>query len=33
MHYRYNFTENELSNVYVYKMVVEEITGKQKIIK
>jgi len=29
----YNFTENELNNVCVYKMVVEAFTGKQKVIK
>ena len=26
----YNFTHNELKNVCVYKMIVEEFTGKQK---
>jgi nitroimidazol reductase NimA-like FMN-containing flavoprotein (pyridoxamine 5'-phosphate oxidase superfamily) len=29
----YNFTENELNNVDVYKMVVEIFTGKQRIVK
>ena len=27
----YNFTEDELNNVCVYKMIVKEFTGKQKI--
>jgi len=26
----YNFTHNQLTNVCVYKMIVEEFTGKQK---
>ena len=30
---KYNFTENELNNVDVYKMVVETFTGKQRIKK
>jgi uncharacterized protein len=30
---RYDFNENELKNVIVLKMLVEEFTGKQKIIK
>ena len=28
----YNFTEDELSNVCVFKMSVEEFTGKQKLL-
>ena len=28
----YNFTEDELNNVCVYKMIVEEFTGKQNIL-
>jgi nitroimidazol reductase NimA-like FMN-containing flavoprotein (pyridoxamine 5'-phosphate oxidase superfamily) len=28
----YNFTENELKNVMVYKMEINEFTGKQKIV-
>ena len=28
----YCFSENELENVCVYKMVVEECTGKQKVL-
>ncbi len=28
---KYNFTENELNNVCVYKMTITEFTGKQKI--
>jgi nitroimidazol reductase NimA-like FMN-containing flavoprotein (pyridoxamine 5'-phosphate oxidase superfamily) len=27
---RYNFTDNELANVTVYKLAVEEFTGKQR---
>jgi nitroimidazol reductase NimA-like FMN-containing flavoprotein (pyridoxamine 5'-phosphate oxidase superfamily) len=30
---KYNFTEDEINNVIVYKMLAEEFTGKQKIIK
>jgi nitroimidazol reductase NimA-like FMN-containing flavoprotein (pyridoxamine 5'-phosphate oxidase superfamily) len=30
---KYNFNENELSNIVVYKMLVEEFTGKQKVLK
>ncbi|MCL1814114.1 MAG: pyridoxamine 5'-phosphate oxidase family protein [Treponema sp.] len=29
---QYSFTEDELNNVCVYKMAVEEFTGKQKIL-
>ena len=28
----HNFTEDELSNICVYKMTVEEFTGKQKVL-
>ena len=28
----YDFTENELNNVCVYKMVIDEFTGKQKVL-
>jgi nitroimidazol reductase NimA-like FMN-containing flavoprotein (pyridoxamine 5'-phosphate oxidase superfamily) len=30
---QYDFTENELNNVIVFKMTVKEFTGKQKVIK
>ncbi|MDR0455571.1 MAG: pyridoxamine 5'-phosphate oxidase family protein [Treponema sp.] len=29
---KYDFNENELNSVVVFKMVVEEFTGKQKVI-
>jgi len=29
---KYNFTENELNNVCVFKMVIDEFTGKQKVL-
>jgi len=30
---KYSFTEDELKNVCVYKMAVEEFTGKQKVLR
>jgi nitroimidazol reductase NimA-like FMN-containing flavoprotein (pyridoxamine 5'-phosphate oxidase superfamily) len=30
---KYDFNENELKNVSVFKMIVEDFTGKQKVIK
>jgi nitroimidazol reductase NimA-like FMN-containing flavoprotein (pyridoxamine 5'-phosphate oxidase superfamily) len=30
---KYDFNENELKNVVVFKILVEEFTGKQKVIK
>jgi nitroimidazol reductase NimA-like FMN-containing flavoprotein (pyridoxamine 5'-phosphate oxidase superfamily) len=30
---KYDFNDNELKNVIVFKMAVEEFTGKQKVIK
>jgi nitroimidazol reductase NimA-like FMN-containing flavoprotein (pyridoxamine 5'-phosphate oxidase superfamily) len=30
---KYDFNENELNNVTVFKMAVEELTGKQKVTK
>jgi len=30
---KYDFNENELNNVVVFKMLVDEFTGKQKVIK
>ena len=29
---KYNFNENELNNVIIFKMEIEELTGKQKVI-
>jgi len=30
---KYNFNDNELNNVLVLKLLVEEFTGKQKVLR